>query len=72
MFMKTIAVGPREDVASWVTGGTGVASLTAGGAGVAKPRVCDGHAVAGASFEAVACDAAFVSWRVAFLNAMTK
>ncbi len=25
MFMKTIAVGPFEDVASWVTGGTTVA-----------------------------------------------
>lgn len=25
MFMKTIAVGPLEDVASWVTGGTTVA-----------------------------------------------
>lgn len=25
MFMKTMAVGPLDDVASWVTGGTGVA-----------------------------------------------
>ena len=25
MFMKTIAVGPLDDVASWVTGGTTVA-----------------------------------------------
>ena len=31
MFMKTIAVGPREEVASWVTGGTMVAIDRAGG-----------------------------------------
>jgi hypothetical protein len=59
MFMKTIAVGPLELVASCVTGGTGVANDRNWSALLLCHNEVVGVAV---SFEIVDCDALLVSW----------
>ena len=59
MFMKTIAVGPLELVASCVTGGTGVANDRNWSALLLCHNEVVGVAV---SLEIVDCDALLVSW----------
>jgi hypothetical protein len=59
MFMKTIAVGPLELVASCVTGGTGVANDRNWPALLLCHNEVVGVAV---SLEMVDCDALLVSW----------
>jgi hypothetical protein len=59
MFMKTIAVGPLEVVASCVTGGTGVANDRNWSALLLCHNEVVGVAV---SLEIVDCDALLVSW----------
>jgi hypothetical protein len=59
MFMKTIAVGPLELVASCVTGGTGVANDRNWSALLLCHNEVVGVAV---SLETVDCDALLVSW----------
>ena len=52
--MNTIAVGPREEVAFWVTGGTGIV----------RPRVCGGNDTeddVGVDLEMALFEASFVS-----------
>jgi hypothetical protein len=61
--MNTIAVGPRDEVASWFTGGTGVA----------KPRVCrgvSGNEVADVNLEIVLPEARFARYFKGFVTAI--
>jgi hypothetical protein len=55
MFRKTMAVGPLEEVASWVTGYTGDAShRTCCGEGFPIPPVRRGRIIAAGSRKAIA------------------
>ena len=67
--MNTIAVGPLELAASWVTGGTGVAKDRNCSA---PPRCHDEVVGLLVSFEMVDCDALFVSWLMGALKAMLR